>query len=135
MQRARLITSSPLVRKTQTRLAFTIVERALEQVGASMEDVVRTRLFVRNLQRDGEAISRAHGEVRELAGSRRACCAAPAVGMTALAAPAQLRLGSLVTGGQERAAPPWPPPRWLCAGAGPCEACQLHGGGGSPVWP
>ncbi|KAI3426960.1 hypothetical protein D9Q98_006904 [Chlorella vulgaris] len=47
----------------QTRLAFTIVERALEQVGSCMEDVVRTRLFVRNLRRDGEAISRAHGEV------------------------------------------------------------------------
>ncbi|EFN56848.1 hypothetical protein CHLNCDRAFT_144441 [Chlorella variabilis] len=47
----------------QTRLAFTIIERALEQVGATVEDVVRTRLFVRNLQRDGEAISKAHGEV------------------------------------------------------------------------
>lgn len=34
------------------------------QVGASLEDVTRTRLFVRNLARDGEAISRAHGNVR-----------------------------------------------------------------------
>lgn len=32
-------------------------------MGATVEDVVRTRLFVRNLQRDGEAISKAHGEV------------------------------------------------------------------------
>lgn len=54
----------------QTRLAFTIVERALGQVGASLEDVVRTRLFVRHLQRDGEAVSRAHGEVRLPEGSR-----------------------------------------------------------------
>ena len=35
-----------------------------QQVGACLEDVVRTRLFVRNLARDGEAISRAHGNVR-----------------------------------------------------------------------
>jgi hypothetical protein len=33
------------------------------QVGATIEDVVRTRLFVRNMQRDGECISKAHGEV------------------------------------------------------------------------
>ena len=33
------------------------------QVGATIEDIVRTRLFVRNMQRDGESISKAHGEV------------------------------------------------------------------------
>ncbi|KAL4443394.1 hypothetical protein ABPG75_011131 [Micractinium tetrahymenae] len=47
----------------QTQLALTIIEKALAQVGASLEDVTRTRLFVRNLARDGEAISRAHGNV------------------------------------------------------------------------
>ncbi|PSC76007.1 endoribonuclease L-PSP [Micractinium conductrix] len=47
----------------QTQLAFTIIEKALLQVGAGLEDVVRTRLFVKNMARDGEAVSHAHGRI------------------------------------------------------------------------
>ncbi len=47
----------------QARRAFAIVEAALAELGATMEDVVRTRLYVVDIARDGEAVGRAHGEV------------------------------------------------------------------------
>jgi enamine deaminase RidA (YjgF/YER057c/UK114 family) len=45
----------------QTKRALENVERALREAGATLEDVVRTRLFVTDID-DWEEIGRAHGE-------------------------------------------------------------------------
>ena len=45
----------------QTRRALSNVERALEEAGASLADVVRTRLYVTDVD-DWEAIGEVHGE-------------------------------------------------------------------------
>jgi enamine deaminase RidA (YjgF/YER057c/UK114 family) len=47
----------------QTLQVFANIRRALEQAGATMEHVVRTRIYVTNIVRDWEAIGRAHGSV------------------------------------------------------------------------
>ncbi|ELY40306.1 RidA family protein [Natronorubrum tibetense] len=46
----------------QTKRALEIVANALEDAGGSLEDVVRTRIYVTDID-DWEEIGRAHGEV------------------------------------------------------------------------
>lgn len=46
----------------QTREALKRIEAALQQVGARLEDVVRTRMFVTDISR-WEEVGRVHGEV------------------------------------------------------------------------
>ena len=47
----------------QARAVLTIIEQALKELGASLDSVVRTRMFVVDLPANGDDVARAHGEV------------------------------------------------------------------------
>lgn len=65
----------------QTREIFTRIEKALGTAGATLEDVVRTRIFLTNMD-DFDAVGEVHGEL-----FREILPVTSTIGTTALAAP------------------------------------------------
>jgi enamine deaminase RidA (YjgF/YER057c/UK114 family) len=58
MPRTTISSGSPY----ETRATLTIIEAALRQAGASLSDVIRTRIYLADVSH-WEAVGRAHGEV------------------------------------------------------------------------
>jgi enamine deaminase RidA (YjgF/YER057c/UK114 family) len=48
--------------KAQTRRCFEIIRDALEEAGASLADVVRTRMYLTHMKEDWRVVAEAHGE-------------------------------------------------------------------------
>ena len=47
----------------QAKQALEIIQQALEEAGARLDDVIRTRMYVTRIERDWGAVGRAHHEV------------------------------------------------------------------------
>ena len=47
----------------QARAALDVIGNAVRELGASLDDVVRTRMFVVDIERNADEVGRAHGEV------------------------------------------------------------------------
>jgi enamine deaminase RidA (YjgF/YER057c/UK114 family) len=47
----------------QARAALGVIAGALGELGASLDDVIRTRMFVVDIAANGDEVGRAHGEV------------------------------------------------------------------------
>lgn len=79
------LASGPDAALLQAREALAIIRRVLGANGARVEDVVRTRMFVVDIAKNGAAVGAAHGEVFS-----RARPAASMLGVAALIDPAML---------------------------------------------